>query len=326
MSNVLIEEQHLKDIADAIRGKNGSNQAYYPSEMAQAIIDIPGGGTPTQYNVLCFTAEEPNSTVYIQCNTSLGIHLQYSYDNQNWNDWSSSVSADGQDVFSTISLTNAGDKVYVRGNNATMGTSLSIYSRFYMSGKISASGNIQSLLYFDCSCLSVRDYCYYSIFQDCTSLTTAPELPATTLSYGCYYTMFKGCTNLSEAPELPATTLSERCYYGMFSDCTSLTHAPELPATTLCGRCYSYMLVRCTSLTEAPALLATTLVSECYVGMFYGCTLLNSVKVGATSWNPSYATDWLAEVSATGTFTKPSATGIPGGPNGIPSGWEVINV
>ena len=61
------------------------------------------------------------------------------------------------------------------------------------------------------------------MFQGCTSLTQAPELPATTLARGCYVGMFQGCTSLTQAPELPATTLAEGCYYKMFSDCTNLS-------------------------------------------------------------------------------------------------------
>ena len=38
--------------------------------------------------------------------------------------------------------------------------------------------------------------CYSSMFYGCTSLTTAPELPATTLADGCYQSMFRGCSNL----------------------------------------------------------------------------------------------------------------------------------
>ena len=34
--------------------------------------------------------------------------------------------------------------------------------------------------------------------------------------------MFQGCTSLTQAPELPATTLASYCYYSMFSGCTSL--------------------------------------------------------------------------------------------------------
>jgi hypothetical protein len=46
------------------------------------------------------------------------------------------------------------------------------------------------------------------MFDGCTSLTTAPALPATTLAANCYSYMFYGCTSLTSAPALPATTLT----------------------------------------------------------------------------------------------------------------------
>jgi len=60
------------------------------------------------------------------------------------------------------------------------------------------------------------------VFYGCKSLTTAPELPATTLANNCYNSMFYGCTSLTTAPELPATTLANYCYNRMFYGCTSL--------------------------------------------------------------------------------------------------------
>ena len=60
------------------------------------------------------------------------------------------------------------------------------------------------------------------MFSSCSSLTTAPDLPATTLANGCYESMFNGCTSLTTAPELPATTLADSCYSGMFSGCSKL--------------------------------------------------------------------------------------------------------
>jgi hypothetical protein len=62
------------------------------------------------------------------------------------------------------------------------------------------------------------------MFEGCTSLTTAPELPATTLANGCYEDMFSGCTSLATAPELPATTLISRCYNEMFRNCRNLNY------------------------------------------------------------------------------------------------------
>lgn len=40
----LVKEEHLQDIADAIREKNGSTDTYKPSEMASAIRGISSGG------------------------------------------------------------------------------------------------------------------------------------------------------------------------------------------------------------------------------------------------------------------------------------------
>lgn len=44
MSTVLINDSTLTDIGNAIRGKNGSSDLYYPSDMATAIANIPSGG------------------------------------------------------------------------------------------------------------------------------------------------------------------------------------------------------------------------------------------------------------------------------------------
>ena len=45
MVKVKITEQYLQELANSIRTKNNSNQSYYPSEMASAILNIPTGST-----------------------------------------------------------------------------------------------------------------------------------------------------------------------------------------------------------------------------------------------------------------------------------------
>ena len=176
---------------------------------------------------------------------------------------------------------------------------------------------------------TLATYCYRGMFYGCTSLKAAPALPAETLATYCYFEMFRGCTSLTTAPALPAETLASTCYYSMFRDCTSLTTAPALPATTMKDNCYSNMFYGCTSLTTAPALPATTLVSSCYSQMFYGCTNLNRVICLATDISASNCTSsWLNGVAASGTFYKPSAmtSWTLNSPNGIPSGWTVVNL
>ena len=127
--------------------------------------------------------------------------------------------------------------------------------------------------------------CYSYMFSSCTSLESAPALPAKTLAYSCYQSMFNLCKNLTSAPALlPATTLADYCYYYMFNGCTNLKSAPELSATTLAAYCCSYMFSDCKKLTSAPALSATTLADYCYYYMFNYCTSLESApKLSATT-------------------------------------------
>jgi hypothetical protein len=147
-------------------------------------------------------------------------------------------------------------------------------------GKFAASGNIMSMLDFANECIP---YCFQHMF-DGASLTTAPELPATTLAEGCYEQMFSHCSNLTIAPELPATTLAKDCYQSMFSHCSNLTKAPKLPATVLAEDCYAYMFTYCSNLTIAPELPATTLAKDCYQSMFSYCpNLTKAPKLPATT-------------------------------------------
>lgn len=137
--------------------------------------------------------------------------------------------------------------------------------------------------------------------------------------------MFEGCTSLTKAPELPATTLAAACYNCMFLNCSSLKHAPELPATALASGCYSQIFRGCASLTSAPELPATTLADSCYRNMFYGCTSLNSINVNLSSWNPTDATiNWVENIASSGTFTCPTALFETYGTSNIPEGWTVI--
>ena len=182
--------------------------------------------------------------------------------------------------------------------------------------------------------------CYNSMFSntniipDCSNIDFTSQ---TVVSSGGLSGLFAG-TKITDAdlerilPKnangkycLPVTTLASGCYSSMFNGCTSLTTAPVLPATTLANRCYGSMFNGCTSLTTAPVLPATTLVSHCYDNMFYGCTNVNYIKaMFTTTPSSTYTSNWVRNVSATGTFVKnSSATWNVTGANGVPSGWTI---
>lgn len=196
---------------------------------------------------------------------------------------------------------------------------------------------------------SLSSYCYLYLFKKCTNLTTvpksvpakkqgqdscngmfsytaittAPALPATTLSNSCYVDTFHGCSKLVNPPELPAKTLKPSCYRALFARCTSLVNAPKLPATTLADGCYRELFYGCTSLINPPELPAKTLKTNCYQQLFYGCSKLNNVTVYANNISATNCTsNWLSGVASSGTFNNyGSATYTANSPSGIPTGW-----
>ena len=247
-------------------------------KYAEDIVVVP--------NYLTFTAEEDGSSFGIVSNGDNNPDVQYSLDGgETW-----TALAEGDSVV----LAHKGDKALLKGYNPQgFSKNYDHYSAFKMTGKVSASGSVMSLI--DSTGLSTKipkSYCFLYLFENCASLTQAPELPATTLVESCYVEMFSGCASLTQAPELPATTLADGCYYGMFSDCTSLTQAPELPVTSLSFYCYAGMFSGCTSLAQAPELPATTLAEGCYASMFWNCTSLTQApELPATTLAEScYAT------------------------------------
>ena len=218
---------------------------------------------------LCFTAEEAFTVVSYANFGDNAPNVQYSIDGgRNWLVWE-----EDQNVI----LENAGDKMYVRGDNPEgFSSSSERYTTFSSSKKIAASGSVMSLIDPTDSISEIPNaYCFHQLFSH-SLLTQAPELPATSLKDYCYSFMFSHCEHLTRTPELPATEMAKACYYFMFANCVSLNEVPSiLPATQLADSCYSWMFESCRSLEKAPSLPATTMASCCYFSMFGDCASLS---------------------------------------------------
>ena len=242
---------------------NSGNQQQVPENPNPAPV-------PTvNYKGLTFISSG-NSTV---CLAKVGapdeITLEYSTDESHWNPYTIGEKialADG-----TFLLFRAGEQKNLKFSKDSRN-----YYHFEITGPISAQGSIMSLLDRDFSTTLPERCAFCSLFKGCTSLLSAPELPATTLALYCYMSMFEGCSALTSAPELPATTLALFCYKSMFEGCSALTSAPELPATTLAAACYAAMFSECTGLKSAPELPAKVATRDCYLSMFSGCSALTS--------------------------------------------------
>ena len=275
---------------------NQQQEPEYPS-----LTPVPSA----DYKGLAFISSGESTVRLAQVGTPYEISLEYSTDESHWKPYT---------IGETITLADSTFLLFRSGEhkNRKFSKDDENYYHFEISGPISAQGNIMSLLNRDFS-TPLTTYAFFALFEGCTSLLSAPELPATTMEQGCYFGMFsectgltsapklpanvlanncygwmfKGCSALASAPKLPATKMEAYCYNGMFANCTKLTSAPDLHAKRLESNCYNYMFEGCTSLTSAPELPATYLVRECYHSMFNGCTSLTSAPI-----LPATTLDW----------------------------------
>lgn len=235
-------------------------------------VQIRPESTPVSDDYLCFTANENNCTIALIKHWYLqSPSLETSRDKEHWMDYI---------VWDELRLISAWDKLYWRSKSSVpTGFSSGItWYTFSMSWSIGASWDINFLLCknstIDLTQSGSNEHIYYGLFDHCTSLTTAPRLPALVLSESCYRIMFRWCTALTISPELPANTLTKNCYSYMFDGCTSLTTAQQISATTLAEQCCSNMFRWCTSLITLPRLPATNMEKMCYAGMFNRCSLI----------------------------------------------------
>ena len=236
---------------------------------------IKGGKAEEYIPYVTFTAEKAQKFM-MKTNGNYNISgLEYSV---NFGDWTT-VEANKEVTFGGTN----GD-LRLRGTN-TDGTASALdkYSTITFTNSnvpVACTGDIRTLLDWDnYTTVNTENAMFINLFENCSVLTSAPELPATSLAYNCYYCMFLGCTNLKTAPKLPAKALANQCYAYMFASCKNLKTAPELPAEVLAHQCYDSMFLGCKNLKTAPKLPAKTSQMYCYVSMFSGCTNLKSAEL-----------------------------------------------
>ena len=254
---------------------NNHNQAIISSvEVTEwEAGEIQNPQQPADYIPYVTFSAESEQKFKITQNEYTISNLQYSVNNSEWTD-----------VVANTEVLFGGDNgsLRLRGTGNLNGTAIGYdgYSKISFINpdvQVKCTGDIRTLLdYTNFQYVDTQNAKFYQLFKGCTQLTSAPELPATTLAVSCYNSMFDGCTALTTAPALPATTLAASCYMDMFNGCTALKKAPELPATTLANSCYFEMFYGCSALTTAPELPAENLANSCYSSMFSNCTALTS--------------------------------------------------
>ena len=139
------------------------------------------------------TFSSPESFSIEVSNPGWNGKMEYFTNANNWTTWT------GERV---SAVENSGKySLYFRGTGNTTICGDDANARWRLTGSnISCDGNIETLLNYVTVAAgghpTMDMNCYCFMFRDCTSLTTAPALPATTLARSCYNYMFNGCTSL----------------------------------------------------------------------------------------------------------------------------------
>lgn len=210
------------------------------------------GGKAECYPYVTFTAKDPQTFKMTTYNDYIISELDYSVGGNEW----AAVKKDTE-----ISFGGANGDLRLRGKNtagtATGTVQYATYATITFTKSnvpVACTGDIRTLLdWNNYATVNTENARFIKLFENCSVLTSAPELPATTLARNCYACMFSGCTNLKTAPELKATALADCCYASMFSGCTNLKSA-ELSIEFLYRSCCDAMFNNCTNLSSVTML------------------------------------------------------------------------
>lgn len=101
MSKVLVSEEYLSDIADAIRAKNNTNTVYLPGDMAQGILDlnlateytIPNTVTPGHLLIFDLTSVGLTADDFTLVNTKMWVEFLAD------DEISANLDREGDDIF-----------------------------------------------------------------------------------------------------------------------------------------------------------------------------------------------------------------------------------
>ena len=183
---------------DAIKAAVEAGNLSQEEALAKILALLEGIDAAANPDYVTFTADAEQTLSYE------GSDLQYSTDGITFYHLSANDPVDfgGDDI------------LYLRGVDNLDGTEEYKISFGNDDVPVACTGDIRTLIdYKTYKTVDTSNAKFISLFEDCTKLTSAPALPATTLAGGCYMNMFGNCTSLVNAPALPATTLAKRQNY-----------------------------------------------------------------------------------------------------------------
>lgn len=238
------------------------------------------------------------------------LSVEVSTDGETWTQKSSSM--DNSYKGTIIATLNAGQKLYIRGNNATYGckdddddpNGSSIYGDkdFY------AYGNMMSLVdgenalkgIYSTTLGTYTFACFFEGTNVCSHPTKNLILPAKTLPNYAYCKMFYNCSKLKRAPSIYATSPNSYGLNNMFVSCNEL----EIPPRILyCS--FLTMFRNCDKLKKSSIYLNNDISSAQFPNCENVCEIINL----GTTISPYASKDWTT-VDYYGRMYCPAETGV----------------
>ena len=256
---------------------------------------------------VCITAlnDDVDVRAYV-ASAGYSYNIEVSTDQVTWT--TVTVNVNGSSGGNTLAtLAHTGDKVYLRGNNPDL-YNFRLCCAWATQDKQchgNLSGDLMSLLQGDSFLQS--DFC--------------PD-------YG-FYRMNLWQTKMGQldydGAYLHVDTLGINALQ-MFASSNCFAHLPDITANHLCSGAMGGAFQGSHSTVTAYDFKITNDLAQCSQ-LFSGCSTLNDLMVHFTSWPDGGITDWLKNVSATGTFRCPTALDTTNrGASYIPDGWTIVRI
>ena len=253
---VVVLDDTLTNIANAIRGKNGSSNKYKPGQMADAIDNIPAGGIGIPREVSNGVYQRPEITSFsLPSNaTDVGPNaLAYAFDS-----------------YPNLTSVDLSHLTTVSGERA-------FYNAFHYCRKLTSV---------DLSSLTTVSgvHSLNGAFDGCTSLTSVDLSSLTTVSsHQAFANTFRDCSNITSVDLSSLTTLSGKSALSYaFSGCTAITSVNLSSLTTVSGGVFTYTFRDCRNITSVNfSSLATMGGGQPMWCAFYGCSKLASLSFPA---------------------------------------------
>ena len=292
MSKVLVSEENLINIANAIREKNGETATYKPNEMAGAIQNISGGGSTVTKGIVINEFDENGYATDVSVVGMTTISNYYFAAHSNT--YANALNQHLKNVQFPNNLTSIGDYAFETCSNLAL-TSLPNKLISIGRGGFKNCSNL-ALTNLPDGLTSIED----SAFSSCArlALTNLPEGIISIKNYA-----FSNCYNLA-LTELPNNLTS--IGKGAFNNCTrlALTSLPE-GITSIEDSAFS----SCTNLTKITCLGNITSIRR---DAFNSCTNLSKFALPNITSVPT-----LSETNAFSNTSIANGTGYIYVPNDL---------